>query len=441
MFSPHPVLVLGHLHLPWAKFRTFIREQKVIYDTEVDGYWINWDNALLMDMLREQIDTGLANQRPSLSFLIRSTRSFESTDPRDKLFALLNLASDSFDILPNYNVSAVEVWIAAFKTLIRACTSLDGLFKEPLLVDSYNRPTWSELLPSWIVTSRRANQFSALLLQNHDRHDADVKHVVNSGEARYERLDSLMVDAVWVDTLSTVSLKAPTVHDVLCQSSAYGFGLNNSLFPVSHSDYVTPNIRCLLWTCVRHSLGDLLNLEPLAHDYQEHTHNKAILDNGKIDPNWITLCQGQSAKDLWRCACTLRDYPPNWLRKLLSLDSTKQYDSLEILELNYKVIITTRGFIVILPVSAIEGDTLCIVLGCTAALVLRPQPELRRHYKVIGTAYIYGVSHGQAVHPDLHRGDYFDMNLDDLIAKRLYKKAITTWEHLSIKRPKRITLI
>lgn len=80
-----------------------------------------------------------------LAYLVRSLRLFQATDPRDKVFSLISIASDATELAvsPDFSKSCSEVYINVAKTFIRKgylevlslCSGVDSEDSQPL-------PTW-----------------------------------------------------------------------------------------------------------------------------------------------------------------------------------------------------------------------------------------------------------------------------------------------------------
>ena len=50
------------------------------------------------------------------------------------------------------------------------------------------------------------------------------------------------------------------------------------------------------------------------------------------------------------------------------------------------------------PESARGGDVICVLLGCSVPVILRPCHSLRRDYfEFVGEAYVYGIMDGEAL--------------------------------------------
>ncbi|KAJ4138743.1 hypothetical protein NW768_002615 [Fusarium equiseti] len=90
---------------------------------------------------RDQKGTGLLS-------LLQEFSGRKATDDRDKVFALLGLASDIKTIEPNYSLSTVQVYRRTIIDLINHSGSLAALFGDMKRKNSGGIPTW---IPDWSV--------------------------------------------------------------------------------------------------------------------------------------------------------------------------------------------------------------------------------------------------------------------------------------------------
>ena len=83
--------------------------------------------------------------------------------------------------------------------------------------------------------------------------------------------------------------------------------------------------------------------------------------------------------------------PGSWLRMRTSVAS---FDRL--------LSISKEGHICLLPYAAVEGDVVCVILGCNSPLLLRPLSN--GNYTVVGECYIHGFMNGEALLGPLPEG-------------------------------------
>jgi len=98
------------------------------------------------------LTTGPANV--SLITLLHELRKRQATDPRDKVYASLNVALDvsSNDLRPDYHLCHLEVYVMTCKWLLTKCRNLSFLS----LVEKKDKPD----LVSWVPDSRSKDDFN-----------------------------------------------------------------------------------------------------------------------------------------------------------------------------------------------------------------------------------------------------------------------------------------
>jgi len=58
---------------------------------------------------------------------------------------------------------------------------------------------------------------------------------------------------------------------------------------------------------------------------------------------------------------------------------------------------TQEGRMALGPGGVVAGDVICVVLGCSTPLVLRPDPVREGEYQLVGASYVHGVMYGEGV--------------------------------------------
>jgi hypothetical protein len=177
-------------------------------------------HAELMDKLRRLLrgedDFGsLASRtRRTLIFLLRSCSSFRSSDERDMLYALLNVASPTVSIKPNYNISPREMWIAAFKALIRSEERL-VLFEEAFYFPSTDIYSLPKVIPSWVNFARGETILGPDASMGLVNRSARVPHMLKFQDVPQETPNKLTVKGVSIGFVSLALNDTIAVHDLL----------------------------------------------------------------------------------------------------------------------------------------------------------------------------------------------------------------------------------
>ena len=110
------------------------------------------DTRSFPQMLRHQLtivsDVALRNPRTDLVNLLKSSKRKSSSDPRDKVYALLGLAPPWMvsSILPDYSKTCGQVYTENFVEYMKSTGDLDMLLYCDIDTKLEDAPTW---VPNW----------------------------------------------------------------------------------------------------------------------------------------------------------------------------------------------------------------------------------------------------------------------------------------------------
>ncbi|KAH8674262.1 hypothetical protein BX600DRAFT_457272 [Xylariales sp. PMI_506] len=112
----------------------------------------------LSDHVMEEVEPGRFrfHRRPLRLITVLSIfRALDATDPRDKIFAFLNLATDNLSLLPDYTIDVQEVFRRAAETIMTATGTLSVLsqVQDPQDTKIQGLPSW---VPDFSVRIQRA---------------------------------------------------------------------------------------------------------------------------------------------------------------------------------------------------------------------------------------------------------------------------------------------
>ncbi|KAE9368013.1 HET-domain-containing protein [Stipitochalara longipes BDJ] len=167
---PRAVLVIGHLALEWEALSDILDHSGTpdryhlpfshqSYDEDI---WDAFSKVQVIEHQREARNLTVPINSTLLDVLSRFRATY-STDPRDKIYGLLGLATDNLSIIPDYNKTPQEVYIDVALAQINASQDLDIITQSlwPLghtpstaprakSIYSRNPSTLVENLPSWL---------------------------------------------------------------------------------------------------------------------------------------------------------------------------------------------------------------------------------------------------------------------------------------------------
>ena len=129
---PEATLVVGNLTMQWSilssvldhsgtpdQYHHAFSHQR--YDKSI---WDAFAKVQVIEHQREALNLSIPLNSTLLDVLSRFRATY-STDPRDKIYGLLGLATDNLDIIPDYNKSPQDVYIDVVRAQINATQDLD----------------------------------------------------------------------------------------------------------------------------------------------------------------------------------------------------------------------------------------------------------------------------------------------------------------------------
>ncbi len=324
-------------------------------------------------------------QQPiDLQFALIYCLRFKATDPRDKLFALLGLATDTDDpvLHPNYRATVRQVFTASSRYMMTTNRSLRilhiaGIGWSRQIVDL---PSWA---PDWSAP-QRVTIFGDMADNAGYRASASLPSNVKAGPGP----DSIALKAIFVDAIH-VCLPQPDVTLSRRLTDAGSKEYRNAMVSWvdqlkaavdSSSHYAQNNFdkndvlwRALLANTIRPGL-------PAREEYR-HFFESWLLIHHQPAANGN---DAQIDKSIWEEA---------WMFNAAFSDAMEA-----------RVIFTTkRGLIGIGPPYIQPGDLICIIIGAQTPFLVRRStsaPEQAPMYEVIGDCYVHGLMNGEGLGMD-----------------------------------------
>lgn len=355
-----------------------------------------WKAALIVGEIQSlQDETSFEDARTRLYRLLTLSRNVAATDLRDKIYGMLALFYDDVadKIEPSYTNETDQIYVDFAKLAIEATQSLDFMRH----VSTENRMT----LPSW-VPDWTADHLNSSLTLTFAFHKASLD---STAQVSYPGPTLLSCTGLLVDTVDGLgctwsnSWDPTSVHPSTSQFNPYGS------FEAARS---------ALWRAL---VADRdVNIEPLTQDYSVLLSAPAVYDAR------VQITQDGALKDIahshlleW-CVQAMR---PNFdlvvagapMRQYLELqpdlqaiDGGRLRDTLASRDrfgVRRRLMTTSKGYIGLTSDVTRSGDVVCVLLGCSMPMILRP---VGNRYTVIGECYVHGLMDGEAMGM-LERGD------------------------------------
>ena len=321
-------------------------------------------------------------RRPiDLQFALIYCLRFKATDPRDKLFALLGLATDADDpvLLPNYRATVREVFTASSRHMMTTNKSLRILHIAGI--------GWSRQikdLPSWVPdwsAPHRVIIFGDMVDNAGYRASASLLSNVKAGPGP----DCITLKAILVDTMN-VCLPQPDVT------------LSWRLTYAGSNEY-------------RHAMVSWVDQLRAAVDSSSHY---AQNDFDKNDVLWRALIANTIRPGL-PARVEYRQFFESWLLfhhqpaansndgsiDTSTWDEAWTFNGAFSDAMQARVLFTTKkGLVGIGPPYIQPGDLVCIIIGAQTPFLVRKSKSATEQapmYEVVGDCYVHGLMNGEGL--------------------------------------------
>ncbi|KAE8445911.1 hypothetical protein EG329_012690 [Mollisiaceae sp. DMI_Dod_QoI] len=350
-------------------------------------------SATVIHFLRQAIQ--FQNNSWGLLSLLRLTRKYKATDPRDKVFALMGVVTDAGSILvdlkPDYRLSTEEVYLSVALHYLEKLKNLELLAHAGI-----NSALRNPKLPSWIPDWGSCNENRAVIA-------ATV--VKTNFCAAGDSQPTLSISA----DKKVLSIRGAVIDTISQQDHSILYGDEDLAL-----DHCTEAGRARL------NLRSKINTESFeafaeaAYKFPEgHTREESL---------WRTLCCDQTTEIPVQRAPAEYGIAYKVLRKLhaatdanrrIDMDafhrSIAQEEMLDFVAFDNTVLrhytgknlcVTTGGYLGIVPNGTLDGDKICILFGSAVPFVLREYDGV--FFELVGECYIHGIMDGEGMRePDI----------------------------------------
>lgn len=381
--SPAVLAVLGPDTLPWNILQDliiYLKTSQIITLIKLDP-----EAASAVENMNIITSAQIRKGQMSLLFLIYWTRSFDCTNARDRVFALLSMASNVKGqslLKPDYTSSVEEVYkrVAIWDITVNNDLNFFSCGAETHL--------GNKTFPSWVPDFRDANHEAGYFLP-------DLHFGASGNRSILADVDRnrLTIKGRIFDEIETLG----TVLDVLETPG----GTRNFESTVDASR--APLLRKQEWLkeCWRMAADEehgSLSKERFGQFWRTMVWDTdAQVDRAPEEMStdfsawWDLLLEGMNR---------LEDLDPIWWQKYLSIAPKIEF-SLFSFSVGRRFCLTKEGRLGSMPKQARAGDKICLLYGGKVPYVVRPCGKEECQY--VGQCYVHGCMYGQVV--DAHAED------------------------------------
>jgi len=349
-------------------------------------YYVLCDSAFAIAEIRD--DHSKNANSTSILALWHSLIYFEASDPRDKIFALLGIASP-LQIEADYTRSTTDVFTDVIRLSILQDRNLDNLgFYHGCVLELENKAI---RLPTWVPDLGSSKHRHNLLRYHTSIFSASSELYRSLNLAENSSLSmhsaSLVLSGVELDTVKKIYSKYK--HDTnvgtwdewkACRHTIRQ--LPSYLLDRQYNDK-EPGIRA----CVRTLTGDLPTGEWYGRQSEYETE---------------TLCRTFRYFRSWRASIYAKlskvlPTPTFDLNNSSMIKSQVEFlRKSNVILMGFNFSTSKRDFMAVIPETAREGDILCVLYGSRVPHVLRRKLGSDT-YELIGRAYVHGFMDGEAI--------------------------------------------
>ena len=310
--------------------------------------------------------------------LLELGRSFNTSDPRDKVFGLLGLHSQKRNVrkdgagFPDYSLSTLAVYRAATRAAImesRGLSILEGVDKRLRSIDG---EADREHFPSWVPHLDWA--YDELKGSRPSVYQVSARNADNSVP--------MVLDEAQTDN-NVLSLHGIEVGEVVLSLH----GMRRTSASKLHES--SAQILCGLWVAARHTLSARADAETAQKFAVTMISGANVISN-----DYQTDEQLLSSSKAFRLQHVLRWQEGADERELVtdafvSHDDSRLYlHTAAVNGMNRKSFITGNGLMGLGPLSMADGDRVCVLFGGKVPFILRPHGET---WKLLGGAYVHDL--------------------------------------------------
>lgn len=393
------ILYCGHKSLTWEMLCS-------ILDLESGVNMIGVNNQMVMDIIESiEFEKNAANQSTPMTLLhvLLRHRTSLSTDPRDKVYALLGLCTD--DILQaNYHLTTMEMHRLLTQIYLRQHCNLDIITvpSNPISLPPNIGPSW---VPDWNATDVAFPlALRAQLVSEMDYHA--------TGQSKWtpkfsEEANMLGVEAQFIDEITILGLVRrpyrPNKPDM------------KTLFKQLRTE-------CVVSACwQRICLGNATSWKDLYLTGETLFDVSWQILLAGCAPSEYQACREQSKKiwKMFRKYVRTYKFMPLWvfglmddiakltgktifLRRVLAEAVSNDFQFRVRRSISHRRMMRTKnGYLGLAPALAQIGDRVALLKGLRTPAVLRPNGEV---WEFVGDCYVHGIMNGEAFQEE-HRAE------------------------------------
>ena len=403
--APKVILVLGLETLDWAILARLLDNEDL-----PDAYhgpfrhvsrneYFATDTFKVVQTIEHQREAirriGTPRHESRLIDVLARFRNANATDPRDKIYGLLGLASDGLEVHVDYSQSVQDVYVNFFHTFVNRTKDLDLICQNPWGVP--NAEARSQGLPSWCPDFSKGGEETLLFAQrsifNAGNKSCKVPCTITNGT--HLKLDGISLGYIPTTRIHGMEVETSFLDAPLHFPGYMCFALNSypeelldedsggkpAIYAATGEPLFDAYWRTLIADCYVYPTQRLTSSLLASHRAIFHIWRKAkhAYDSGSVQEMQDREIDARIAD---------------------SVPEVGKIEALKKMSYKWRFTVTDTGFYSLVPKQARAGDEVLVLHGGKVPMVLRPVRDISGNgeacYEVIGGAYVHGFMDGQA---------------------------------------------
>ena len=289
------------------------------------------------------------------------TKSCECSDQRDRVYGILAMCSENYDVVPNYSKSVQEVFQAVVMHQYEEISSLKLLS----LCSDKDPSGW---LQSWV------NWSTSNSIRRLEYGFADARY---KAQAYYAGNGVLKAMGVSISAVAHTAFENDLPSGELMIDRDRNASKANHIVAELLRYIVGPEI-----TYLSNSKIESLCRALCCGEFSDnHIPRRATFANFRKSCEYLTSC--------WRWSTGHSSTTPDIHTRFLEGASRMMRDR--------TLALTANGLLGLVPRGTRAGDQVCIILGCSKPLILRPVGTSHDSSTIVGECYVDGIMTGEAL--------------------------------------------
>ena len=382
--APKVFLMCGKETLDWSLVEAILQGGRYFTDAfhlPFGHGWATWqqlfDEAQLITNQRDALRKG---EETSLLDVLARFRQAVSTDPRDKIYGLLGLVSNTLGVEADYTKSVQELYIAVTTSLINSSANIDIICQNPWQRPATSREKRLDGLPDWVPDFSDSSRMNVDFLYGQR--------------------------GIFAPGRPTCAVPCIVEEPGVISLNGFLLGRLNTSKGFADGYIDRDRMRDLLRDWFEQNLTTQIPVKAAPHQYRT--------GEDRLQAFWRTVtgdCKGYPTERL-----TPEDiaHDQDIVQEIVAnKETTKDPGELRCCEIVRKLVAqgwrfhtSNNGLFVLAQSGTMEGDVVAILDGAKTPMVLRPvedDPKEDALYLPIGGAYVHGFMDGEV----LNCGDEF----------------------------------